>query len=155
MNTESRSTQGEVASGARVEVDVSEARRLLWWRHTVTLTRWEAEGILPRSHRVNGRRCWYLDEIEEAKRRLEERELHRRRIAPEKALALAAAGRAARATNRQLRDAAADALAVGGVALVSRVLAPFTPTGRLDDIPNDRKADAIQALLAGAREVVS
>lgn len=137
---------------SRTRVDVSEVRRK-FGRHTVTLSRWEEQGILPRSHRVNGRRCWWADEVALAEERLASLERARpQKASPERLLALAASGRAAKELNRKIREAATDALAVGGFALLKRALGPFTPTGRLDSIAPDRKADALAALRKAAAE---
>ncbi len=142
-----------VAAIERERLDTTRLSRR-WGRHPVSIDRYVDQKILAPPHRFLGRKMWFLDQVEEAERRLGERERARRRkTPPEKAVAFAASGRAAKELNRQLRAAAAETLAVGGVALVARALAPFSSNGRLDAIEKGRKADAAWALRKAAAEV--
>ncbi len=114
-----------------------------WSRHPVSIGRYVEQKILARPHFFLGRKMWFLHEVEEAEKKLAAIAPARQRVG---GVALAASGRAARDLSRQLREAAAEALAAGGVALVGRVLAPFAEGGRLDQIASERKAEAADAL---------
>ena len=141
-----------VGAGERERLDTSRLSRR-WGRHPVSIGRYVEQKILPPPHRFLGRKMWFLDQVEEAERRLAELErLRFRRIPREKTIALAVSGRATKELNRQLRAAAAETLAVGGVALVARVLAPFSSRGKLDEIANNRKAEAAGSLRKAAAE---
>jgi hypothetical protein len=127
-------------------VDITAASRR-FGRHPVTLARWETQGILPRSHRVGGRRCWFADELDECERRLAEIERARPpRATPEQARALAAVGRAAKDQKKALREAAGRVLEIGGADLVVLSLAKWTRSGRIDLILPEHRAEAIAAL---------
>jgi hypothetical protein len=69
-------------------------------RHSVSVTRWERNGILPKSHRLLGRKFWWRDEVEAAIARLEATQDLRVEMLRTRGAELAALGRATVAARR-------------------------------------------------------
>lgn len=131
-------------------ITIREARRISA-RTDVTIGRWVKSGILPKPIYVNGTRAWRASEFTAAMERLRARPP---RSFPSGAEAAGRErGHGLRDEFSELKAAAAEALAVAGTDATAEVLARFTSTGRLTDVPVDHRRDAIRDLrrLAVAR----